>query len=480
MPAMFAAASTAMQQAKDIGYPACHQITTTAGLRDTDEGKYVYKLITEGYFWNESLLDCNNQDELYDVILKNSRSFTPFVNITMSHRQLGISDQEQRQIVAKARPASPDDANRDFYNVWTSGSASHPLSKQLLAAIDLSERDPDYVQFTKDNYSVRWYIPKEAIRDTLMNNYIVAALDTSQAVGRDDNALVFLDVRTMKPIGISTVNEANLHYYSVWIADLLTMYDKITLVPENKISGQAMLDTVSARLIQNGINPFRRIFNYVVHEKVVREDAFKDIESMDRRPSLDTYEKHKKLMGFVTSGQTRPFLYNTVLQEAASSTAHLVQDKILSEQLKSLVTKNNRVDHPPGGHDDCVISWLLGHWFVRHGKNLKEYNIDVSQCLSMVSDKGALLTEEELLKRKELAKLTLHINDLKDRMCSASNSFELAKYQRMLNPIVKRASELGETTFTTDSIMRDVEEKRVSRRSLSEAVKEHRKRRMVA
>lgn len=476
-PALYASASTAMKQAREAGYPACHQITTTAGLKDTKEGAYVYKMIQDGYYWNEHLLDCKDPEHLIEVIMKNSKGYTPFVDVTMSHRQLGISDEEQRVIVAKARPSSPDDANRDFYNVWTSGSASHPLTKQLLLAVDSSERDPDFVQFTKDNYAVRWYVPEHEVREILEKRFMVAALDTSQAIGRDDNALVFIDIRTMRPLGISNVNEANLHYYGVWIANLLIMYDKITLVPENKASGQSMMDTIAACLIQNGINPFRRIFNYIINEKTVRTDAFKEIQMMDKVPSLETYEKYKKFMGFNTTGQSRPFLYNTVLQEAASSTAHLVQDKILSKQLKGLITKNGRVDHAPGGHDDAVIAWLLGHWFVRHARHLNEYGIDPTHCLSMVSDKGALLTEEELAVRRELTKLTLQINDLKDRMCSAATPIDVERYQKMLRPLVEKAERLGETTFTMDGILNEVKESRVSKRTLRQAVKEHRRQR---
>lgn len=43
------------------------------------------------------------------------------------------------------------------------------------------------------------------------------------------------------------------------------------------------------------------------------------------------------------------------------------------DEITGLVTKNGRIDHSDGNHDDMVIAWLLGVWFLTTSKNLQFY-----------------------------------------------------------------------------------------------------------
>ena len=51
------------------------------------------------------------------------------------------------------------------------------------------------------------------------------------------------------------------------------------------------------------------------------------------------------------------------------------------DQLKELIIKNNRVDHPPGKHDDMVIAYLLCCFFVMFAKNIRYYGIDANEII---------------------------------------------------------------------------------------------------
>ncbi|MDZ7908982.1 MAG: hypothetical protein U5N10_12680 [Gemmobacter sp.] len=66
--------------------------------------------------------------------------------------------------------------------------------------------------------------------------------------------------------------------------------------------------------------------------------------------------------GFVTTAASRDVLYVNTLPEAAKKADHLV-DKMLSDQIRGLVIKKDRIDHDSGNHDDMVVAWLLTHWF---------------------------------------------------------------------------------------------------------------------
>ena len=104
------------------------------------------------------------------------------------------------------------------------------------------------------------------------------------------------------------------------------------------------------------------------------------------------YDKWKKTFGFMTTGTSRELLYGSVLQNAAKAAGHVVNDRVLSEEIRGLVVKNGRIDHSAGGHDDNVIGWLMTHWLLTHGKNLTYYGINTDLMLSRVNMFGKQLT----------------------------------------------------------------------------------------
>ena len=84
------------------------------------------------------------------------------------------------------------------------------------------------------------------------------------------------------------------------------------------------------------------------------------------------------------------------------------------DQLLSLVNNNGRIDHPKGGHDDAVISWLLPYWFLVNGKNLSIYGIEHEQVLSKAkvqntTDAGGI---SETLKRQKQLRIKEEISML--------------------------------------------------------------------
>ena len=95
---------------------------------------------------------------------------------------------------------------------------------------------------------------------------------------------------------------------------------------------------------------------------------------------------------------SRSDLYSTTLISAARNCGHMVNDKTTIDQILSLETRNGRVDHAPGEHDDAVIGWLLGHWMLTKAKNLLHYGIQVTDILSRNrggSENGGVITKEQ-------------------------------------------------------------------------------------
>ena len=477
LPAMLAAGGFARKSARERGIPNGNLFTTTAGKKDTTEGKFVYDLIMDGMYWNDKIYDCNNPEAAKKMVRLASSGIGANINGTFSHRQLGLSDEWLREAIAESRQ-NEDDASRDFLNKWTSGTESNPLSTKLLEIITLSEVDPLYSQVTPELYQMQWYVQEWQVEDRMREGWYVITLDSSNAVGRDANALTIIDIRDMSIVATCKVSETNLHKYSMWLAMFLVRFERTTLIVENKSSGQHIMDTVAATLIKYGINPFTRMYSSTVDNHTKFEHDFKLISSKEGLKE-ETYERMKGRFGFQTNGNSRAFLYDTVLQEAAKATGHLVKDRMLSAELRGLVMKNGRVDHAAGSHDDMVISWLMAHWFIRYSKNLSFYGIDTRDCLSLVSDEGAMLTPEKVLERKKLAVLNIEIDELKEKLVAAPDIIETKKYEKLLAWKVVEAQKLGETTYSIDSILEDVRNNKVNKRSLRKGIADYQARRQL-
>lgn len=474
IPAMLAAGTKTRQRAKKTNLIYGNLFSTTAGDLSSDEGRFAYALIYDGMPWDEKLYDCKDKEELHETVRANSSGIGYNVNGTFNHRQLGYSDEWLKTVIAESRQ-SKTEAEKDFMNKWSKGDLRNPLSRELLEAISLSTREPEYTHITQEKYAMRWYIKEHEIDKIMNEEHHVITLDSGNAVGKDANAITLLNIKDLSVTMTCRVVEANLYKYAIWLANFLIRYENVTLIFENKSTGQMIMDTIAVILVKYGINPFKRVYNKIVDEYTNKETDYDIIRSREGLKE-DTYLYLKNNFGFHTAGDNRKFLYNQVLQESVSSTGHLIKDTILIEEISSLVEKNGRVDHATGRHDDMVISWLLGHWFLRYSKNLAFYGIDTKKCLSLVSNDGAILTPEKLLEKKQLAKIQLEIDELKEKLIAAPNLIESRKYEKLLEWKVHDANRYGEMTYSIDSILQDVKKNKVNKRTLRDSLLEFQKR----
>lgn len=459
LPVLSGATATARENYEQTNTLYGSIYTTTAGKLDSKEGAYMHSFIYSGMFWNESLYDCKDKFEAREMVKMNSPEGRCLIHGTFSHRQCGKTDDWLRRVIALAK-RTVDEISRDYLNKWTSGTEYSALSTQLLEIISASERDPLYMDISTDKYMMRWYVEKNEIDERMANSHFILSLDSSNAVGRDANGLSLSDVKDMSIVATSNVSEANLYKYAVWIANFLIKYPNVTFIIEHKSSATSIIDTISVILVANKIDPFKRIYNSVVDNYKTKEEAYKEIcQPLSYRPEK-VYLQYKSSFGFLTTGNSRQFLYDIVLQDAAKSTGHKVFDSVLASELKGLIVKNGRVDHLPGGHDDIVISWLLAHWFVKHSKNLTHYGINPTMCLSLTSADGAMLSTEELEQRKQLGKVTQLIDELKAKMLTNYSIIDNLRSERLLAHYIREANTLGDSTLSMDAILREVNEKR--------------------
>lgn len=386
-----AAGSAARSIAAEAGSPYGTIFTTTAGKKDEKEGAFFYyKIYQRAAEWDERFFDAVDQADLHDIIRKAMvneegkrgviKSAAPMVNATFNHKQLGYTDEWLAMKLSEAMQDGQS-ADRDFFNVWTSGTQSSPFTPQQLDQIDAGTKEnPDYLQITPQRYTLRWYVPEELIEDTMRDMHVIN-FDPSEASGRDDIGVTMVNSRTLKTTMAATINETNIIVFSRWVGEFMMKYKRTVAVIERRSMGAALVDFLIEFFHSRGEDPFRRIFNRVVNDYDDRPERFKEINVPLRSRDVSLYVKYKNTFGWATSGgglTSRKELYGTTMQMVLKRAADRIYDKVIAKQLKSLVIKKDRVDHPDGEHDDMVISWLLGHWLLIHGRNLSWYGFDIN------------------------------------------------------------------------------------------------------
>lgn len=471
LSAMLAAGTAARDEAIRCGTPYGNIFTTTAGKRDDPSGKLFWDMLTNSMFWNESLYDCENQKHLEQVVTNNCHNNQCMINATFSYRQLGYDDDWFRKVAANTR-GTPDSISRDFLNKWTTGTASSPLTPELNGALRNSVRSPKYIQLFKNNFTLNWYIPKEQIERRMASSKYIMGMDTSSGVGRDNTTIYICDARTLETVATAAISEINLLKMCKWVVDLMIAYENIIVIPERKSSGDTLVDSLLLDLPAVGINPFYRVYNRIISEGLDEEDRNlrECVLDMVRRPD-SIPPSIKKYFGFATGASTsshsRGALYDDTLQLAASFSANNMQDQGTVDEITALVTKNDRIDHGSGNHDDRVIAWLLTNWFLIHTKNLHRYGIKDALTGAVDYYASKLRIENEGVNVEfELAKNTRIKNEIEtllEKLRDCRDEYVMMQYESRLRLLDSRFTTEDKGVISINDLIVEAKETRRKR-----------------
>lgn len=420
IPALIAATTASFDEARAKG--AMHGIlyTTTAGDLSTDSGMFVFeKIKSVAMFFSEILYDAVNRKDAIEIIRANSKSQAPYVDISFTHLQLGYSDEWLREKIAST-PASRDKIRRDYLGQWTFGSASNPIKEKVLNKIRKHINQEPLTVKSNESYIIRYHVPKEEA----LRRKSVLGLDTSNAVGRDSMSGVMIDVETGEVLLAFSVSESNLIRFSMWFSKFIQEFRECTIIPEAKSTWITILDYLLIDLPVNGVDPGRRIYSRVVDKAESSDAAKRDYrEYSTGTPTERKYFPYRADFGFPTSGPLRESLYIDIMPIATESTATLIRDPSLIDELSTLVERRGRIDHAASGHDDHVISWLMTHWFLRSARNLDHYGINTRNILSRLRT-AAVESPEETKRIMKEERLLNEIYNLETRVDNAKSEME--------------------------------------------------------
>lgn len=361
MSTMNAARPTAIAN----GAPAPSMILTTAPDPTTETGKYCCDIMKGGMPWTEKFVDLPNRETLIGLLDKNSTNNT--IIGVFSHLMLGKDNVWLKKTV-RENNISREMLLRDFLNIPTSMSGNPVLTEKQTAAVTQSRREVEYLQ-RKNYYAVYWYEKQEVVETPEFKSKVfILGMDSSNLVKSDATSFVIVDPNTGVVVGAMHFKEGLLDQLGVFIGDLLVEYPKMIFMPENKLSGQSLIDSVITVLLRNGFNPFYRIYNDIVQN--MGEAWTKQIDLTDPETARIRY---KKYFGFKTNATTRLELFGTTMQRTLDVAASHLRDAKIITQLTALTIRSGRVDHASGSHDDAVFALLLAFWFIFNGRNLHYY-----------------------------------------------------------------------------------------------------------
>lgn len=458
MPAALAAGTAARDSARQNNTPYGTIITTTAGKKDDKDGKYAYNLVSNSTEWTEALLDCIDPEALEKAIRSSNPHRELRVNCTFNHKQLGKTDEWLKRAVEEAM-VTGEDADRDFGNVWTSGTQASPLPVHLIEKIRASQKDPLHVEISKiEGYVTRWYIPQEEINLQLAKSFFVMSMDTSDASGGDDISMLLTDIRTGKVVAAGSYNETNIITFAQWLASWFTRFENFVCIIERRSTGSAIIDYLLYILPSLGIDPFKRLFNRCVNDLQDYPERWREINAGVNRKRSDVINAHKKTFGFATSGSgitSRTDLYSTTLQNAAKKIGDKIYDKKTIDQIAGLTIVNGRVDHQPGEHDDMVISLLLMFWLLTQGKNLSHYGID-SRTIFMESKVEDTVDRNTMMQRREQLAIRAQIDEIVQKMEVEKDTYIQMRLEHQLR-VLNRSLVLEEgEVFSVDDLINEM------------------------
>ncbi len=461
-PAMMAATNAVFDEAKLKGEPHGIILTTTSGKKDSKEGKFVYQMVQDAMAWTEKLFDSTDEEDLRKIVKVNSRSEEYMVNITLNHRQLGKTDEWLREKVKQSR-GDVDAINRDYFNVWTSGTQSSPFTPEVAEKISDGKEESSYIYISeKYGYSLRFYIPEHEVHNRLNTGYFILGMDPSDAGGGDDLSFYLTDVETLDTIAVGTFNETNLFNLSSWICDFLVEYKNIVAIIERRSSGAAIIDHLLWFLPQRGEDPFKRLFNRVVNDYLDHPERYKEIQvPVGRRPE-DIYNRYKTSFGWATSGSgltSRSGLYSTTLQNGVRLAGSRLKDVELVNQILGLEIRNGRVDHAKGEHDDIVIAWLLCIWFLTQGVNLSHYGLDHRIVLARAKERE-VNNPEDYREQVKQTQVRNEIEELCDQLTDEKDEFVSVKLEQRIRVLERQLTGENDELNSVDEMIRKAKEKK--------------------
>ena len=325
-------------------------MTTTAGYLNQDSGRWTKHFYDSSADFHEALYDLSI-DRLREYIRQNSTN--DFLRIEFMYYDLGKDENYYKEMLIEVN-YDMDKVSREIKNIWLDATKDHPLGQNRLVKLSSKKRSPSDTILINNIFFLNLYIPIDKLD---LNKKFVGGLDCGGNLRRDFSALTIIDPTNGEVIGVMRANTHSTILFSNAVAEIMTLFKNMILVPERNNMGIVIIDNI-----------------------------------LDNNPSfiMRVYHDETGKSGLYTDAKIRAIIYGDLLRVVVDEYGDKIKDNHIISEIETLERKRNgRIDHQNGAHDDTLLSLLFAFWFIIYCK-LKERYIDPAIILTdkINSDKG--------------------------------------------------------------------------------------------
>lgn len=422
--AMAPAYTTTALRAKENNSAHCRIFTSTPGDVDSPAGMSALKIIDGCCQWDEKLFydDFKSVAEYVEVNSNNG-----IVYIEYQYQQLG---KDEKWFLDRSRDLGNDaiKIKRELLLKRMRGNAKSPYEPQLLD--DLQDRLKPPI----DNIFINKVFKLDVYEEINPNIGYIIGVDVASGVNADATAATIINPHTCKPIAEFRSPHISLPQQKEFFRQLIIRYfPKSILAIERNNTGIALIQL----LLESDIAS-RVYFD--------KSDSFKVGSS--RKLDKDGYKKSNYVndtdYGVWTGAASREIMFN-ILETHILDHRDRFGCKMLVDDIFKLI-RNSRgkilADPAGDGHDDNIMSYLIGMYVYYYGKNLHRFGISKASIDDLSEEKIEEAKEKDEFELLETEGYDFHdMHKDYEEVISRQRQVELHAMREALNEMNKGISE---------------------------------------
>lgn len=327
--------STVSQVAKKNNLPYHRAFTTTAGLLNSEDGRWAFNFMNSCAEFSETMYDMDINQAKESI---HTSSTNGVLKIEFKYTDLGKDDGYFDRMVKDAN-GDWDSINREVLGLWLDASTDHPLGQDLVIALNTKIKQPVKTIVVDDVYLLKIY---RDLSNLDWDRTYLAGIDCGGNVLQDSSTFIVLDPTNREVVATLRSNSFSTTRFAKCIATIMThIFPNLYALIERNSMGIAIFDSIME-------------INFMLKSRFYHDESGKP--------------------GIHNDKNIRPILFNDILKTAVIDDIDRIHDKTIISEITGLVaTRTGRIDHPLGGHDDCLMGYLLARWFMLRGYKRERY-----------------------------------------------------------------------------------------------------------
>ena len=368
--AMRPAFSTASKFAKKNSTPYSVLLTTTPSDLDSENGAFTYNLFQSACRWDERMYDWYfdrgggqvGEDYVRSYIENNSQN--NFVYIEYSYKELG---KDEKWLAKQTKELNNDISlvKRELLLEWTHASVDSVFSEETLDRISRfadQKNVNDYQKIYLYNNKYSMYLIEDM--DNMVEVPWLVSADIGGGLSQDRTVLTVIDPFTRRVKALLISNTMTVDELEEVVIELKRLYfPKMIFAPERNYSG----DYLIKNLFKNKLVDFSdSVTYYRISDNLLKRRTQGKTDLFNARTTISSHDRRSRDVskfeyGVNTNVKSRAIMVENILFNLVEESPELINNPFIFSELKTLVkTKNGKIEHQSGAHDDIIMSYLIG------------------------------------------------------------------------------------------------------------------------